>query len=479
VTVQPLVQLTAEPWQPTRDAEEWQQHLQEALAELTRRRGNIDTFWVYYDGDHPQVWMTERLRRAFGPRYQAELQDNYVELAVDTVVERVNVTGWQPYADGGDEDVARADELWDLNRLDLEQEELYRAAEVAGRAYLIVWPNAEDSSSYDMVVNDARNVYLSRDPARARRRWACKVWLEGKRWRATLYYPDEIIRLRATVEGSGSSGRMFPRAARRFELDPDDPGGAHSMGGVPVFEFAHDKRGRSRLRSLIPIMDKINKLGANKMVTAEFLAWAQRWIMTAGELDDDQLRPSPGTLLLLDPGGETADGDKVPPTQVGQWDAGDLGMLDDSQQKEIDKLFSIGRLPRHLQVNPGVAPSGDAVRADEGPLIKLADNRKASYGATWRDVWELLGVRVQPAWADSEAANDEAVAREVAAYVGQAGMPLDVALEHVGWPEEKLEKVRAGMKAAAAREAAITRIAAQALDQGRQVGDVADDQPDI
>lgn len=488
-------------WAPSRSVDEVRAVVDYALKQLRAKRSRHRLLWRYYDGNHPQLWMTEKLRQAFGPAFEGSLQDNYCELVVEAVVARLEVTGWaaKPAAagatpvegqqgtagdaapDAGDQGLSETDrmaELWEANRLDLEQEELYRMARASGEAYVIVWPRYDERGQvvttdagtelWDVAVNDGQLVHLEVGGNGGQRLWAAKVWLDttapgGPAWRANVYYPDELVRLRMP-SGKGGSGGLsaMPAKADRFDLDADDPGGPNPLGQVCVFRFARNRSGRSALTTAVPIQDKINKLAANKMVSAEFAAWRQRVLLTTQDVPDATLRPSPGGWLVLDPGGETEEG-KAPATQVVELQATELANYDNSKSSEVDTLFTLCQLPRHLRINPGSPPSGDAVRADEAPYIGMVQAHQKAYGATWADVAQAIGYNVVPAWRPAEVANDEAEARTVAAYV-TAGVPVDVALEYVaGWPEERLAALRVRLKEQADQQAAAARAAQEAV----------------
>lgn len=496
-------------WQPRRQPTEVRAVIGYALTQLRNKRARQRLLWRYYDGDHPQLWMTEKLRQTFGPAFEGSLQENYCELVVESVVGRLDVTGWGDKAPaaagatpvegqtgtagdtapdagaGGMTEPQRMAEVWEANHLDLEQEELYRKARVAGEAYLIVWPRYDERGQqattdagtplWDVAVNDSQLVHLEVGGNRGQRLWAAKVWVDttapgGPAWRANVYYDDELVRMRMPSGKGGSGGlQSMPAKADRFELDTDDPGGPNPLGAVPVFRFSRHRACRSALTIAVPVQDKINKLAANKMVAAEFAAWRQRVLLTAQDVPDSKLRPSPGGWLVLDPGGETEEGN-APETKVVELEATELANYDNSKSSEVDALFTLCQLPRHLRINPGTPPSGDAVRADESPFISMVEAHQKAYGASWADVAQALGYNAVPTWRDATVANDEAEARTVEAYV-RAMVPVDIALEYVaGWPEEKLTKLRARLKeeadALAASQAAQREAMAAAFDSG-------------
>lgn len=484
-------------YEPERDLATVRRHITVALAALAKRKDAVDDRWRYYTGDHDQLWVTAKLREVFGQTFTVKLHDNYCELAVEAVLLRLAVEGWQllhppapqPAAEEGapeDDapaeltDVDRVTTLWDANRLDLEQEELYRSAGVAGEHYVLVWPRyanpddpnddtqavAEDGTPlWDITEQDARNVYLHTGASGRDRQYAVKVWKDDtqKRWRATVYYGDETVRLRTAA---GSTGATPPKA-NRFDFDPEDTGGETPLGQVPVFRFARDhKRARSRLDSLRPIQDKINKLSVGKIVAAEFAALRQRYALLGEDVPDNVLKAVPGSVWKLPAGGPTEDDPSNPRTQVGEFSAADLATFDSAKREEVDALLTIGMLPRNLRASAGgTASSGEQITKDSGPFVSMVEDHQQMYGGTWRDVWEALGYQVKPAWAPAEFANAKAVAEEVKAYV-DAGVPVEAALAWTGRTEEELELVRRLLDESAARTANASANALASLDNG-------------
>ena len=483
-------------YEPLRDLAELRRCITVALAALDKRRDAIDTRWRYYSGDHDQLWVTSRLREVFGSSFSLKLHDNYCELAVEAVTLRLAVEGWQLLAPAPAPDdttpgaeaakaaalatVQAVTTLWDANQLDLLQEEVYRSAQVAGDHYVLVWPRyanpddpeddtqaqAEDGTLlWDITEQDARNVYLHTGTSPRDRQYAVKVWKDdaAKRWRATCYYADETVRLQTLP---GSTGATPPKADR-FQLDAEDTGGDTPLGVVPVFRFARDrKRGRSRLDSLRPIQDKINKLSVGKIVAAEFAALKQRYALLGEDVPDNVLKAIPGAVWKLPAGGPTEDDPSNPRTQVGEFSAADLAQFDSAKREEVDAFLTIGMLPRNLRASAGgQASSGEQVTKDSGPFVSMVEDHQLMYGGTWRDVWDALGYQVRPAWAPAEFANAKAVAEEVKAYV-DAGVPVEAALAWTGRTEEELALVRRLLDEQANRTASASANALAALDDG-------------
>ena len=490
MTVMPLevpliLQTDAAPLMPVRwdsAPEQVRAHLQTALDALAKRKPLVDARWRYYLGQHDELWMTQKLREVFGGK-SPKLDDNYCELAVEAVVLRLAVKGWtarrpERVAEAEAERiVAEVTAQVEANGLDIEAEEVHRAAGVAGEHYLMVWPryaNPDDPTDltqeededgvplFDITEQDARNVYSQQRAGGRVKDWKVKVWLDApaKRWRATFYYADQVVRLQ-TVQGS--NGTEPPKAVR-FDLDPDDPGGPNPMGKPPFVRFAKDKRGRSRLDALSPVQDKINKWSVGKMVAGEFAALRQRYILSDQVIPDGSLRSVPGNVWTIS-GDGGADESESYPTKVGEFSAADLAQLDGSKREEVDTFLTLGMLPRNLRAGGNQERSGEAITKDNGPFVSMVEDHQQMYGAAWRDLWQLCGYDVIPDWEPAEFANAKLLAEEVKLY-RDAGVPLAVALEHVGWSGDEVQAALDALDDETDRNTTASARALLQLDQG-------------
>ncbi len=402
----------------------WRTDLAEAVLDLRRKTPLITLYRAYYHGDHHRWWLTDKLRQMFAGLADDVGIENWCGLVVDQPVQRLNV-------DALDGDQA-ATALFVDQDLDRDQGDLYTDVYVAGEGFLVAY---QGDHGIEIDVNDPTEISWPATRKRAPR-VATKVWpdLVERRWRATLYYAVDVVRLAGPKLGVGSY--IVPEA-NAFLVDEDDPGGEHGFDEVPVIRFALNRAGISRLKAVRRIQDRINKLEANKMVAAEFGAFQQRWFLTTQKLDDGAVEARPDLAVVLDPGGGT----DVAPTQVGAFPATELANYDQSISAEVSKLFSVACLPRHLLVNSGTALSGDAIRADEGPFVQSVVDAQKSLGASWSDLFELLGFDATPVWQD---ANHQDAGIELATVktAVDAGMPLDVALKYLAnWGDEQLAEL--------------------------------------
>jgi Phage portal protein, SPP1 Gp6-like len=440
-------------WAPIRPLDTVRQHLQLALISIEAKRSTLDRRWNYYLGRHDEKVLSEKLRLGTLPGVLASMFTNYCSLVVEQPLTRLNVTGWK----GDQSEVDRAQKLWEENDLDIDAEEVHRHVLCAGEAYVIVWPRTDPETGevqtdengrevMDLALQDARNMHVFYGSRRAGdARWACKVWLEPDLakaelyWRVVMYYPDEIVRLVSRSPAQTQS--PTPRDPNAFVLDEADPGGPHDLGAVPVVRFVRSWDGRSKLDDVVPIQDRINKLTGDKIVAGEFGAFPQRWALTNDDPPSAVLKAGAGAVWVIPPSSTSPDGNEDAQTTVGQFPVTELSNYDGTIQAEVSALFMVAALPRHLMFNPGVAPSGEAIKADEGPAVAHARGFVRKFTASWRQVMKLCGVKAQPVWDDVEVHNELTAAQAFSALT-TAGMPLRMAAEYaLDLPEEELAEL--------------------------------------
>lgn len=446
------------------DEYDWPRHLKVALDDLKNKNVEIDRAWAYYDGRHPKVWLTDAIKDKLDNHLIANMAENWCDVAVDSPVRRLMVEG---FTDRGsvDQEVKNnvimskaALNVWKDNDLRLAQKDIYTGCGVAGEAFVFAWKDDTKDTGIDATIKDSRNVWWPKDAHRADPDRVLLVWPDHEEgvWRATCYYKFVVVRLVGPklkdsgnvtpIDNMGNFGmsnvsthEVFPQA-RYFVPDPDDPGGEHGFEKVPVLRFAPTTVRRSLVIKLTTLQDKINKLAANLLVTAEFNAWRKMAILTEQTIDDETLKMRPNRIAVLDPGGGV---DGAAPTSIWEGAETDLSKYSDEQDKLIDKLFTKASLPGHMKVkSTNVAPSGAAYEADEGPFTEYVSDLKDSYGETWHDFFELvLGIDIECQWRDPHVKSEFDQAQTVKMYV-DAGVPMALALKYyAGWSDEQLKEI--------------------------------------
>lgn len=376
--------------------------------------------WLYYRGEQPRRWVTSKMAAIFGSLTDA-MTENYCSLAVNSRVSRLEVTGW----DGPG--AADAQAVWEAGRWDVRQADLFRWGLAYGVAYLI----AEDGDDGRVIAANRPTLmwHEAADDDPYRVEVAVKMWRSEGAWRATVYDDTDVYR----YVSRGTSERP-PTGASDFLPDPDDEGGPHGLAGNPVtavYPFGLDAP--CLLDVIAPIQDRINKISANKFVAAEFGAFRQRVFFTEQAVEDEDLQNRPDRAIILDPG------DTGRQARVQELSATDLANYDNSLRREVEALFTLGLLPRHLMVNTGVSPSGEAIRADEGPLVEACVDHQREFGAALSHALDLFGVDAAPVWKSPAPEDDLSSATTVRTFV-DAGVPWqDAVVRYAGWSDEDVE----------------------------------------
>jgi hypothetical protein len=397
--------------------------------------------WAYFSGNHPKIFITPKLRETFRGLADS-LTENYCGLAITSRISRLEIQAW----DGTGADSAQ--KIWDEGSFPQRQDVMYRWGLVHGATYLIV---ADDT----ITANAANLAYAEPDPDDWMGvAWAGKAFLEDDRWHVTLWDEDTIYRYVANDKGTIGKRKRVP-SGTDFRPDEENPEEKHGYDKVPVFPIhPYGYMGAPLLDQISPIQDRINKITANKFVVAETSAFKQRVFFTRQQLDPYVVRQQPDHAIVLDPG------DAEGQARVQEMTASDLSNYDNAKNAEVDALFTIASLPRHMRVNPGSTDaSGEAIKADEGPFTESLHDHQREFGQAFQAALDLLGIEAEPVWRDVIVQNDLNNAQVVSQLV-QAGVPWQIAAQkYLGFTPDEINE--ATILAGSAGVAANNAIAAQ------------------
>ena len=396
----------------------------------------------YYTGTQPLAFLSPESRRALGDRF-GRLATNLPRLAVTSLAERLRVTGF-----------TGADVWTDWLRNDLDQDSgiAHREALLLGASYVIVW--ADQFGRPKVTVESARQVAVLTDPGTRRITAAVKRWETAKTTEATVFLPTEIIRLRAEQTGATTAG---------FKVVETLP---NPLGMVPVVRLKNSDRllddGVSEIDDLRPLVDGLNKLLTDMLVTSEFVGRPRRYAtgIELAEVDvlDDEGNPT-GETEAVNPIGEGArmmvsENDSA---KFGQLEAAGLDGYSTAVDVLLGQIMAVSALPAHYVGQLSDTPaSADALRAAEASLTARAEARQASFGRSWEDVARLMvavrdgvdpqRVDVRVTWAN---AATRSIAQEADAVVKlfQAGLlPASYALKRLGYSDTEVTEIAAARR---------------------------------
>lgn len=416
--------------------------LQRAFEALSGKQAAYTLAWRYYDGDQPLRYSTERLRELFRA-INVNFNQNWCAVVVDAVTDRTILTGFDVKDKGTSDALTK---VWNENHLNLDAADVHEAALVTGEAFIIGWKDAD--GNVEVYYNDPRMVHVFYEADNPKvKDFAAKWWVDGEtgRWKMNLYYIDR-------VEHYTTASKSQPQSANAFKPD-ETPTETHDFGMIPVFHFRRTRRGiRSELANVIPQNDAVNKLLSDMMVAAEFGAFKQRYIISAGGTSD--MKNSPGLIWDIPAG----DGQSQP-TSVGEFSETDLDGYLTAIDKLVNAIAIISRTPKHYFMSAGAGVSGDALIAMESPLVKKVKKLQEAFNPAWQEVAEFIlrqngfgipAAEIVPTWDRAESVQPVAEAQARQANVN-SGVPLVTALRWEGKSAAEIEAMQKDQKEEQAR----------------------------
>jgi hypothetical protein len=396
---------------------------------------------------------------------------------VDSLLDRVQLTGFRYVkavrdAKGStakDPVQAALDEWWDSQDMAADSEEIAKAVSVCAEGFLIAEKDADGRPrTFENQPHLCAAIYSEDNPKQMA--FAAKWWEEDGATLLNLYYSDRIEHYGANQKRSEITG------ATAFAPVGDNPSEANSLGGIPVFHYRVDRRGKGRLTDVIPLNNALNKLFADMMVAAEYGAFKQRYVIGDVDFKESGLKNAPNEIWPIPAG----DGEGQA-TSVGQFEATDLTNFISGLDHIASRIAILTHTPKHYLLQQGDM-SGEALIASEAPLTKEAKKYCARLEVTWKHaaafVMSLAGHNVSPndiecVWEDEHTVQPytEALIHKTNA---DAGIPIVTQLRREGWSEDELAQMQKDMDEAQAAQTTLADVALNAarktFDQGTNPG---------
>jgi len=387
----------------------------------------------YYDGDH-ETLLNERQKEFLGHGQANKFRLNQCPVVVDSLVDRLSLTGFEEIAasvePGQAEDEALAEaapaagfteftqRIWEINRMDAAQEELYRQAAIDHRTYIIldidretgeISLNHNDAFTAGKAGGEDEGVKLHFATARRRgrpmfatKRWAVKQGEDaGYRRYFVIYYPDRIERYYQD-DRERDGGRLG-----EIGWKPDVPRQGPMKGvwptpwidvegkplGIPVVEFLNGRH--SELHEIVPLQRALNKAVVDLIAAADQagfgILFASGWAPT-----------SDGKAIVMDDRGNITSNNQPMTMEPGVtfYTTNPNGTLQRVMGDDLTRLIQV--VDRHIlsiaQVSRtsitnfqlfGQIPAEGTQRQLDSGLVAKAKSRQRSYGNAWEDVMYL------------------------------------------------------------------------------------------
>jgi hypothetical protein len=386
----------------------------------------------YYDGEQPLVYTAKRLQEIFKD-LDAYFAENWCSVVVDSAKDRINLREIQVKGSAR----SQWQEIWEASEISLESDDVHESTLVAGEGYFIAW--MDEDGVMQGYHNDPRMVHVFYQKSEPRKKkFAAKWWVDdGERLSMTLYYEDHLEYYRS---------RNKAKNVQEFSsLEPaKEPKAENPFGEIPVFHYRMGQRKvKSDLKNVVPIQNGINKLLTDMMVTAEFGAYPQRYVISNATVNG-KLKNAPNEVWDLPAGDGLSQ-----QTQAGQFMAADLKNYLEGIDNMATAISSITRTPKHYFFTVGSNLSGEALIAMEAPLNKKAQDRIDRFSPVWKQVavfmlkasgTEIQADQVEPVFDKPETVQPFTQAQTRMTNVS-AGMPLMTVLREEGKSEVFIQQM--------------------------------------
>jgi hypothetical protein len=449
--------------------DEVEEQRERLLYRLADQRRHVRELWAWYRGKQTLPDVPAKYADAYTLFLNHSITP-WARLVVDALVERLRVQGFRS---GDNAEAARM--AWAgfiRSRLNADQRLVYIDAAVGGTGYVSVARAA--SGEVYVVPESAQEVTHEPDLTdRATVAGALKLYpldYSLLRWVCELYRPEATHRWLGTLDAPLRDPEAFPIDERRWTFDSLgwEPIGVepNPAGLVPIIPFENRLSplmgGMSEIVDLIPVLQRIDRLTLDKMLTSYYGSFRQKW--------------ATGLLVDRDPqSGERANPYRAaqdrlwvnpsPDGKFGDFNATDITQYLSAVDSEIATLAAISRVPSHflLQRNLANPPSAESLIAAETGLVAKAVDRQASYGEAWEQAFtlharlsgqpiEIDTLEVQ--WVDAEKRNPATVA-DAAVKLRAIGVPESALWAYAGFTPAQVEEFTAEQAASALLAAAV------------------------
>lgn len=422
---------------------------QSLLNELARperhRTDGYELFESYYDGE-VETELPQRAE-AYLQRSGLAFTENFGETIIDAYANRLEVEGWRCVSDPVAEWMR---EFWEAD----EQREvagiLHTKTPTLGDGVLAVeWDTELEAPALRW--NHPRNCRFEYD-SEGRLVVVAKTWPEAKPSptnptgqrirRLNLHFADRIEKWFTTANDTGTD------ATWSMHLDFEDGGwptpwlrNDGTPRGVNLFHFRHRplgrSYGRSKLRSVIPQLDLLDKQVIDLVQIGDSQGWPQIWGAGLTEQEREMVEANPGDYILL--GNKDAKLDQLKAASM----EGPLGAI----EATLTRIAARSDTPisRLLVARPN--DSGESKKMDEAGLVEALKDGQPTLGVQWAraaalcasleaDYGTLLprydGEPIRPVWRDPQTRNEAAEA-ETAVVKQQLGVSQKTTLEELGY----------------------------------------------
>lgn len=372
------------------------------VKQMEQRGRDVRLFRDYYDGKH-RLKLTDEMRKMMqiDDEQIDRYNDNYCEMVVDAVADRLTLTGVEPVtaeaeepADASQNGAAPRDftaqdwakKLTRINRLDGLQIRVREAVFRDGETFVMSQAAETGALFYHEEVWDGVTGILpvyneTGDSLLA----AAKVWIDSAGTRVNVYFSGRTLKY---IVREGSTLELM--AAVDTRRDGEAP-------GVPLVAFRNRANGRSEITNVLPLQDSLNRTLISMVMSAELTAFAvlfaKGWkppaAITPGMIFNAMVAGADGEPIVTDnPEEANAYAALNDSYDLERIEGGSLEQLISQADWLIEQIATVSSTPIPSQMG-GSSSSGEALKERSARLISKAQRAQVQLGNAWEDLWAL------------------------------------------------------------------------------------------
>jgi hypothetical protein len=370
------------------------------LEDILRGQGLVKEHWAddikawgedvalarqYYRGDH-RTFLTQEMKDIL--RSQEGFRDNYCELVINTMVDRLSVRGVATEDEAAND---WAQGVMRTSRFDALQLDVHQAVVRDGDAFVMVGYD-EDAQAVSLHFEEAwdnvEGVIPVYDRMRKHLVAAVKVWYETDYRRVNVYYPDRVSKymVQETDVGDNDSAEGYNLVPYEVDGEPQIDL-AWAVGAIPLIHYknragARTVYGVSELRSAIPLQDVLNRVLVSMVTTGEMSAFPIRYALGMGV----PAKLSPG--MWIESPDPLVEGERI---ELGTMEQANMDTFIQQAAFVIDQIGTVTLTPLP-QLMGGAGDSGEALKERQTGLTGKVERAQVRLGNAWEDLMALAAL---------------------------------------------------------------------------------------
>lgn len=348
-------------------------------------------------------------------------------------------------------------DVWQANRMDARQVEVYRPAITYGASYVVV--TADDEKGALWRPRSPRQLLaVYEDPQTDEwPQYGFEMWVDNSdakaRRRATIYddqfvYPIDLGEVPASSVVFDPNSIDFGRVLGRLEVGEPVP---HGASRCPVVRFTNARDADDvivgEIAPLLVLQRALNNVNFDSLIVSRFGAFPQKVITGWSGSADDVLAASARRVWAFDD----------PDVKATTMNAADLTQYDAKQTEMLEFIATVAQVSP-AKLNPKLSHvSADALAAAEANEQRKTESKRDTFGESWEQVFRLsaeitgdaetLGDdAAEVVWRDTEARSFAAVVDGIG-KLAAAGVPLEELVDMIpGTTQQKQQAIKDGIR---------------------------------